>query len=336
MIVLFLESVPSFEGTWIDSFHPAVNALLPRVWAQFQWTSRNRNWPHQIEVERTGSVHCLHYYHRFEYSPDPSLFRIFHKTAQSSTNLAQIKSSYTSFTAPDFQLHPHDAPFQTSQEIFACASCFTFNILTFVLKQLGDENVIPHVHVSLAFIWALSMVLEAMAQVQHKIPWAELVTLLNTLNTQGLHELRLKSENFPAPEDGSRCHLPEDFAMHGLVWSQLYYPAGFFEISNLAYEEERIMELPSVIMLRTERCLWLGHRLASLDVWISYDERTRKFLVNDVARDLGDHAKAPILFSEAKRYFGQRDAETLPPNEQAIADAIPVPEIQPDQTSDKA
>ncbi|KAI1942288.1 hypothetical protein LOZ12_002560 [Ophidiomyces ophidiicola] len=73
-----------------------------------------------------------------------------------------------------------------------------------------------------------------------------------------------------------------------------------------------------------------------LDVWISYDERTRKFLVNDVARDLGDHAKAPILFSEAKRYFGQRDAETLPPNEQAIADAIPVPEIQPDQTSDKA
>ncbi|KAI1906459.1 hypothetical protein LOZ65_006862 [Ophidiomyces ophidiicola] len=238
------------------------------------------------------------------------LSEMFSKAAASSINLTQIKSSYASYSLPQLQLHPRDAPFQSSQEVIGYASCFTFKILTIVLKEIGDENTLPHVHVSLAFIWVLAMVPDAMSHIQHEIPWAALVRFLNALNTQDLHAPHLRSTAFPA-SDSPRHHLPEDFPMRGLIWSQFYYPAGFFEVSSLADEEKRYLERPSVTRLRTESCLWLGHNLASLDVWFTFDDRTGRFVVRDFAGELEKHAKGPGLFVEAERYFQDQNSQQV-------------------------
>lgn len=77
---------------------------------------------------------------------------------------------------------------------------------------------------------------------------------------------KVEDERFPSHEAGSSRQLPEDFLIRGQAWSQLYYPENFFDVT--AEEEERSIELPSVIVPRTHRCLWLGVRIASVSVWM--------------------------------------------------------------------
>ncbi|KAL2372015.1 hypothetical protein RJ035_005766 [Blastomyces gilchristii] len=59
--------------------------------------------------------------------------------------------------------------------------------------------------------------------IQSEVPWQALATFLNTLNWQGVNELRLKNDNFPVSESGESGgyrHLPEDFLMRGQLWTQ--------------------------------------------------------------------------------------------------------------------
>ncbi|EEQ87082.2 uncharacterized protein BDCG_02202 [Blastomyces dermatitidis ER-3] len=88
-------------------------------------------------------------------------------------------------------------------EALSYASCFAFHVLSFILKHIGDKNILPHVH--------------------SEVPWQALATFLNTLNWQGVNELRLKNDNFPVSESGESGgyrHLPEDFLMRGQLWTQ--------------------------------------------------------------------------------------------------------------------
>ncbi|EAS30483.3 uncharacterized protein CIMG_05962 [Coccidioides immitis RS] len=248
----------------------------------------------------------------FEYDLGSFIGKAFVETTNSPVNISEIKDSYYtqhSTPASKLSLHPvsHSGHFQTSVEVISYASCFAFHTLALVLKHIGDKNVLPHVHVSLAFLWSLALVPEGMSYAQSEIPWQALVTFLNTLNTQGLNESRLKSQSFPMPESGMKCHLPEDFSMRGLIWSQLYYPSGFFNFSTLEDDEERSLEPPSITAPRTERCLWIGHRLASLDIWISFNEQQKKFIVKDFALELENYAQGPALFDEAGRFFSERE-----------------------------
>ncbi|EEP79549.1 conserved hypothetical protein [Uncinocarpus reesii 1704] len=153
------------------------------------------------------------------------------------------------------------------------------------------------------------------------------------IESPGLNESRLKNEHFPMPESGTKRHLPEDFSMRGLVWSQLYYPSGFFNYSLLEDEEGRSLELPSVTVPRVERCLWLGHRLASLDLWISYNEKQKKFVVKDHGKQIEGKAKRVTLFDDAARFFEERDyVKTSSEDEHDLqmTDAEPVQAVEPD------
>ncbi|EFW13291.1 conserved hypothetical protein [Coccidioides posadasii str. Silveira] len=248
----------------------------------------------------------------FEYDLGSFIGKAFVETTHSPVNISEVKDSYYtqhSTPAAKLSLHPvsHSGRFQTSVEVISYASCFAFHTLALVLKHTGDKNVLPHVHVSLAFLWSLALVPEAMSYAQSEIPWQALATFLNTLSTQGLNESRLKSQSFPMPESGMKRHLPEDFSMRGLIWSQLYYPPGFFNFSTLEDDEERSLEPPSVTAPRTERCLWIGHRLASLDVWISFNEQKKKFIVKDFALELEVYTQGSALFDEAGRFFSERE-----------------------------
>jgi len=108
----------------------------------------------------------------------------------------------------------------------------------------------------------LALIPKAMMYIQAEVPWKKLVIFLNTLNRQGVNDSRLESDSFPLPDNSSTNQLPEDFAMRGQIWN-LYHPADFFNDSSVN-DEERSLELPSTMIPRTERCLWLAHRLASV------------------------------------------------------------------------
>ena len=143
-------------------------------------------------------------------------------------------------------------------------SHLTFSTLALALLRLGDKNVLPHVHVSLAFLLCVSLVPKIMRSIEQYVPWVLLVAFLNTLGKPGVKFARVEAEKFPAPENGTGAYLPKDFSMRGQVWCQQYHPEGFFGEDCPIDDEERSLEMPSMAPSRVERCLWLGIRLCSV------------------------------------------------------------------------
>ncbi|KAL1957641.1 hypothetical protein VTO42DRAFT_5618 [Malbranchea cinnamomea] len=182
-------------------------------------------------------------------------------------------------------------------ETFRYATYFACHVLSLTLRHIGNKNVLPHVHVSLVFLWNLILTPHAMALVEMEVPWQKLVTFLNGLNQQVLNGSRLESEEFPM-SDGTICHLPEDYLIHGQIWSSFYHPDGFFDSPSLD-EDERSLELPRMAAPRAERCIWLGHRIASMNRWIWFDKQENQFQVMKHSLELEklcDHQKvfAPV------------------------------------------
>ncbi|PGH13930.1 hypothetical protein AJ79_03345 [Helicocarpus griseus UAMH5409] len=208
-------------------------------------------------------------------------------------------STYNSAQGASLQCNipSESATFTTSLVALSYSTYLTFHSLSSILTHIGDKNCLPHVHVLLAFIWSLALVPESMAYVQGEIPWEKLILFLNTLNRQDVNESRLESDNFPIPDGGTAKHLSEDFFMRGLIWAQSCFPADFFDGSSVD-DEERSLELPSIAVLRTERCLWYGYRLASLDRWIIFDKLDKKFRLKPFAAELGKSAKHPKVFGQ--------------------------------------
>jgi hypothetical protein len=155
-----------------------------------------------------------------------------------------------------------DARISSSDKVVSLASHFAFTTLNVILDRLGDRNTLPSIHVSLAFLWCLTMVPESMSRIQADVPWERLATYLNTLITPETDMTEIENAEFPAQETGPSRQLPEDFLIHGLSWSRLYYPPGFFH--ETAEDDERSIELPSVTVPRTRRCLWLGSKIAKV------------------------------------------------------------------------
>lgn len=140
--------------------------------------------------------------------------------------------------------------------------CLAFHTLAVLLEQMGDHNVLPGVHISLAFIWCMSLDAPAMQHVEQLIPWVGLARFLNSLFQSVTHVSTIEKESFPLIMDGTH-QLPEDFLIRGQTWSRPYYPEGFFE--GAPSEEERpIIEQQSTVLARGHRCLWLAVRIATV------------------------------------------------------------------------
>ncbi|KAK5718295.1 hypothetical protein LTS12_027697 [Elasticomyces elasticus] len=71
------------------------------------------------------------------------------------------------------------------------------------------------------------------------------------------------------PIVGDRKQMPEDFLIHGYVWSQGYFPNDFFE-NAMTQDDGCSIEEPSVRVSRMHRCLWLARQLCE------YFEYSRK------------------------------------------------------------
>lgn len=57
--------------------------------------------------------------------------------------------------------------------------------------------------------------------------------------------------------------MPEDFVMRGQLYTQWYYPINWF-VDPVIDDDERTLDLPSMVLPRIERILWLGVRIASV------------------------------------------------------------------------
>lgn len=154
-----------------------------------------------------------------------------------------------------------EAKFSGSEDTVSHAFTLTITTFTINLQRIGDKNVLPFVHIILAFIWCLSYVPAALGYLEAHLPWGQIVTFLNTIGRSGVVDANYECDTFPPSLSGTGRQLPEDFVMRGLLWAQKYFPSGFFE-DALENEDERTLEMPSHGISRAERCLWLGRQLA--------------------------------------------------------------------------
>lgn len=140
-------------------------------------------------------------------------------------------------------------------------SLLTFKTFSIALDQIGNKNVYPTVHVTLAFILCLADSHDSLRHVEAFVPWSNIARFLNTMIRDDTDVSAIEREDFPIPED--RKQLPEDFCARSHVWSRNYYPSDFFE----EYPEEhdgRWVETPSLNVSRAYRCLWVGVRIAQV------------------------------------------------------------------------
>ena len=123
---------------------------------------------------------------------------------------------------------------------------------------LGHEC--SYVHVMLVFLLSLTAIPCDCTSVLDNVTWAYLALFLTKLaKSEKLNSL-VENTSFPHRDQSARP-ITEDHLVQGQVWSQWYYPEGWFDASD--DEEERLLELASTMKVRTERILWLGVRLAS-------------------------------------------------------------------------
>lgn len=147
-----------------------------------------------------------------------------------------------------------------------------------VFQRIGDPNVLPFAHVTLAFLYHISRSPAAMSLVAALFPWESLVYFLNTLRAPSDSDPDLESECFPIPDTKDDVRpFPEDFALHGLSWTQGYFPKEWFNNPKIQ-DEEKYLEVASMADERKERIRWLGRRLAvNANEWIGFDETERRF-----------------------------------------------------------
>ena len=189
---------------------------------------------------------------------------------------------------------------------FMNAKLITNETFALVLRRIGDKNVLPHVHVMLAFLDSFASSIYV-SDLLANTPWAELVAFLNTLvktenqiQTQSNNQTQnidtvLTSNMFPGEgEREDELPLPEDYLVRGLIWAHDYFPKNWFRREH--DEEERYLELASTVKNRMERVLRLGFRLSKVrplcahrffvstdsaqrNKWISYDKSAHTFSV---------------------------------------------------------
>ncbi|KAL0764714.1 hypothetical protein CaCOL14_012520 [Colletotrichum acutatum] len=148
-----------------------------------------------------------------------------------------------------------------------------------VLRRFGDENIRPYLHVTLSLLLHFSQFPAAMGLVEEKMPWKIMALLLNTIMPTDMPTEIIKimeSEDFPRPDKGEPRPLPDDFAQRGLLWVDKYYPNDWFTATKVD-DDEKYFEVASMMEERSQRCLWLGCRLATSGKWLTYDEQTKQF-----------------------------------------------------------
>ena len=152
---------------------------------------------------------------------------------------------------------------RSSQGQLPCEWQLLRETLKALLQKPGEEGVMRHVHIILAFTWLLTGLPDGSEYLSDAFPWESLASFLNLKLREVSYAAGPKLENdaFPLVEKGDCQLLPEDFLMRGQKWARNYHPPEAFDDMN-SDEEERMMEYRSTTQVRTDRLVWLGIRVA--------------------------------------------------------------------------
>lgn len=167
-----------------------------------------------------------------------------------------------------------------ADETFQHALSFAVRTYEIVLHRWGDKNTLSCLHTTMVFLLHLSRYPCAMAYIENDYPWKLTVIMLNYLLQTVGRMPRINVQAFPGPEkEGEPPYpLPEDYALRGLVYTEDYFPEGWFANERID-ESDRYLEPPSKALERQERILWIGRRLADSGEWLNWDEDARLFSV---------------------------------------------------------
>ncbi|KAF2844273.1 hypothetical protein T440DRAFT_473524 [Plenodomus tracheiphilus IPT5] len=222
----------------------------------------------------------------FGYGKDGNAFRqVFLTELQDKAKTSPSKLEETLRTASPVDQQGPDAPIaadkvaEALEEIpksstFKAAISITNETFALVLRRIGDKNVLPHVHIMLAYLNAFAANRD-ISFLLADVPWIELFTFLNALvrskyqsQSQNQNQVQyintlLSADLFPDVDDRiDELPLPEDYLVRGLIWTHYYFPEKWF--ARERDDEERYLELPSTVKSRTERVLRLGFRLTKV------------------------------------------------------------------------
>lgn len=151
-----------------------------------------------------------------------------------------------------------------------------------VFRQQDDLNIVPYLHATLAFVYHLISLPEAMVHLAPEFPWQLVSYQLNSLLRDYSAFGRFESDQFPRPENEEVPRpLPEDFAMRGLLWAESYFPSDWFSEDKII-DDEKYFESASLFEERITRVLYLGYRIAmkGQGKWLRYDMKTHRFGVH--------------------------------------------------------
>ena len=193
------------------------------------------------------------------------------------------------------------------------AADIAFWTLDVALGYVGNRNVFPLVHVYLVFLLRIINIEKAMRILEMDIPWKKLADFLSPIAKPETMTPKVRNQSFPRPSEGVGRPLPEDFVMRGQLYSESYFPDTWFSDAAID-DEERALELPSMAAPRLERILWLGHRIAAVNRWLTYDHATKTFSVTREVKGFNEREiKQPIPFPALDDNDSSMvDADTVP------------------------
>ncbi|KAF2277970.1 uncharacterized protein EI97DRAFT_449372 [Westerdykella ornata] len=212
------------------------------------------------------------------------LRKVLQSRSQSRSSTPSDESEENShISAEQASMKPSLPESEISSKLDTLSSDFTFSgaylLLTStfsaVLRRVDDKNVLPFVHVMLAFFSSIAAIPQAAHLADHA-PWSEIASFLNALVKSERAEQLVAGPLFP-PLQSDNLPLPDDYLIRGQLWCQWYFPDDWF--SRKHDEEDRYLEPPSTVKARAERVLRLGYHIATLHRWISYDLRSHTFTV---------------------------------------------------------
>jgi hypothetical protein len=184
------------------------------------------------------------------------------------------------------------------------------NTAAILSQRIGDKNIVPFIHVFLAYRWSLAHVPDALAYVQQVSLRESSVRFPITLGCLSADQVH--NSEFPQPLTSTGRQLPKDFLMRGLIFGQHYFPVGFFRHDKYADEDEHILELPKDEAPRAERCLWFGVQMAPVSYTLPllfFD--TNALLATSLARESSvveesSRQRQPCLRRRPSGSFAQR------------------------------
>ena len=190
---------------------------------------------------------------------------------------------------PEYLDSPPVYTFDNPPEILPFACTLFFDLLKNVTrtelwkKPTTYETYLPCLVVITSFLWAVidSGSDDALKYIEGYFDWSSICVILNALLNEDLdidvtketfpmfeEKLRQRPNgNAPAPEDQIRP-LWEDYLLRGLPHTVWYFPNDWFEGS--LEEEERQVEKKSMNLMRKQRLVWIGHRIAAQQKGIAF------------------------------------------------------------------